>query len=316
MELLQMRYYAAVVQEGSISAAAKKLGLTQPPVSMQMRLLERELGCTLFWRGSRQVRLTEEGRVFYERALRILSLSGSAAAAVKSCRSADVGTLRIGVVSSLADLAVKRWFSGFAARHPGVDLELTEGNTYELLDGLAARALDVALVRTPFSARGFDCVSLAPEPLLLLGTPAQLAGGAKTDSGAAAAADKTAPAQNAGPAPLPAASLADAAVLPLIVYRRWAQLIDRAFAAQGLAPRLRCVADDARTCVSLAEAGLGAAIVPADALAGGLPAGLAARVLEGLSVGAATTLAVNAGGCDTSVGRAFVAYFKADCGLA
>lgn len=289
MDLMQLRDYAAVVEEGSISAAAKRLGLTQPPVSIQLRLLEEELGCRLFERGSRKIRLTEEGRLFYGHAVRILNMASSACTAVTQCHNAEAGTLRIGVVSSLADVAARRWFAEFARLHPLVNYELTEGSTYVLLDRLKSRALDAALVRTPFSARGFECVNLAPEDLLLIG-PAELLGALP-----------------------PAVTLRQAAALPLIVYRRWSEVLDGAFAAEGLRPRILCIADDARTCLSWAGAGLGAAVAPCDILSGPTPALLETRAIRGLGPVAKTTLAVNEGGCDTAVGRAFAAYFRACC---
>jgi len=291
MELLQLRYYAAVVEEGSINGAARRLSMTQPPVSMQIRLLEQELGCTLFERGSRKIRLTEEGRILYEHALRILNMTESAAAAVVDCHNADTGTLRIGVVSSVVDTALDRWFTGFARLHPGVNYEITDGNTYLMLDRLKSRALDIAFVRTPFSARGFQSYSLNPEDMLLFASREMTEG---------------------LPDPV---SLKQAAALPLILYRRWEAVLDRAFAAKGYKPRVICVADDVRTCISWAGAGLGAAIAPADMRDANLPAGLTVRVIRGLTPAAETTVVVNEGGCDTAVGKAFLAWFRADTGL-
>ena len=69
MNLKQMEYFVAIVNEGNISAAAKSLHISQPPLSPQMKLLEDELGVVLFERGSRSIFLTEAGKVFYEKAL-------------------------------------------------------------------------------------------------------------------------------------------------------------------------------------------------------------------------------------------------------
>lgn len=140
-------------------------------------------------------------------------------------------------------------------------------------------------MRTPFSARGFTCYSLAPEDLLLVGADRLLG-------------------------PLPGqVPLTRAAELPLIVYRRWAGVLDQAFASRGLRARFLCIADDARTCISWARLGLGVAVAPADILIAGGAGDLQTRVLRGLSPAAATTLAVRESGCDTAVGRAFVSYF-------
>lgn len=291
MELLQLRYYAAVVEAGSMSGAARALNMTQPPLSMQIKQLETELGCVLFERGSRNIRLTEEGRLFYEHSVRILNMAESASAAVANCHNAETGTLRVGVVSSLANLAVEKWFKGFAKLYPLVNYELTEGSTYEILDKLGSRILDVGLVRTPFSARGFACVSLPPQDMLLVGKALYL---------------KEA---------VPSLSLKQAAGLPLIVYRRWSEVLDRAFAAKGCKPRILCVADDARTCIAWAAADLGVAVVPADILEVLPVLKLQTAVLRGLVPAAEATLAVNEGGCDTAVGRKFVEYFRECCGV-
>ena len=75
MNLKQMEYFVAIVNEGNISAAAKSLHISQPPLSAQMKLLEDEMGVVLFERGSRSIFLTEAGKVFYEKALHILHLT-------------------------------------------------------------------------------------------------------------------------------------------------------------------------------------------------------------------------------------------------
>ena len=289
MELQQLRYFSAVVQSGTINGGARKLGMTQPPVSTQIRLLEAELGCTLFERGSRSISLTEEGRLLYGHAVRILNMTKSAAAEVSNCHNAETGTLRIGVVSSLADLAVEKWFHPFSLRYPRVDFELSEGTTYEMLEKLKNRILDIALVRTPFSKRGLNCFSLTAEPMLLIGTAAFLQSDAES------------------------ASLAEAASCPLILYRRWADYLDRAFAAGGYNPRILCLADDARTCISWAASGLGVAVAPADISITRSAGLLRTRKIRGLSNTAEATLAVNEGGCDTAVGKKFIAYFRKSC---
>jgi len=291
MEILQLKYYRAVVEAGSINGGAKKLMMTQPPVSMQIRLLEKELGCTLFERGRRKIRLTEEGQILYEHAVRILNMTQSAAAAVTDCHSAAGGTLRIGVVSSLADLAVQRWFAGFANEHPLVNYELSEGNTYQLLDKLRSREIDVALIRQPFSARDFECFSMEPQDLLVIGTDRYLEG---------------------LPDPV---SLKQLSMLPLILYRRWIDVLDRAFSAGGYSPRILCVSDDVRTCISWVSAGLGAAIAPKDIWQSQSSQTLRMRTIRGLAPMAQTTLATNKGGCDTAVGKAFTEYFIKDCRL-
>lgn len=75
MDIRQLIYFATIVEEGSISAAAKKLHLSQPPLSYQLKLLEEELHLQLLQRGARGVQLTEAGKVLYKRAQGILELT-------------------------------------------------------------------------------------------------------------------------------------------------------------------------------------------------------------------------------------------------
>ena len=72
MDLKQLEYFVTVINEGTISSAARKLNLSQPPLSAQMKSLEQEIGSQLFFRGSRQIELTEAGRILYERSKDIL----------------------------------------------------------------------------------------------------------------------------------------------------------------------------------------------------------------------------------------------------
>ena len=74
MDFHQLQYFVAIAESGSITAAAKKLFLSQPPLSMQMKRLEKELGCILFLRGAREVQLTEAGKLLYTRAKSMLEL--------------------------------------------------------------------------------------------------------------------------------------------------------------------------------------------------------------------------------------------------
>ena len=78
MDLKQLSYFVKIVEEGSISGAAKKLFMSQPPLSSQMKLLEAELDCTLFERGSRTIRLTEAGETLYNYSRSLLQLSNVA----------------------------------------------------------------------------------------------------------------------------------------------------------------------------------------------------------------------------------------------
>ena len=93
MELRHLKYFVTVADEGSITKAADRLLMAQPPLSRQIQALEEELGVTLFSRGKgRQTLLTEEGRVFYPYAKRVLELTYESIKAVRTAFSAGDGS--------------------------------------------------------------------------------------------------------------------------------------------------------------------------------------------------------------------------------
>ncbi len=109
MDLKQLTYFVTVIKEGTISGAARKLNLSQPPLSTQMKLLEEEFGCILFERGSRKIQLTEAGQLLYERAVTMLELSEVTKKELLDYRNGLTGALRLGVVSSVGCSLLPEW---------------------------------------------------------------------------------------------------------------------------------------------------------------------------------------------------------------
>ena len=118
MDLKQLEYFVTVINEGTISSAARKLNLSQPPLSAQMKSLEQEIGSQLFFRGPRQIELTEAGRILYERSKDILDLSSRTLQELSDYRKGKSGVLRIGIVSSAHDLMAQRAFRPFHEQFP------------------------------------------------------------------------------------------------------------------------------------------------------------------------------------------------------
>lgn len=194
MDLRQLEYFIAIADAGTFQAAARRLHMTQPPLSTQIRLLEEEVGTPLFLRGPRQVTLTGAGELLYSRASTLL--------------------------------------------------ELQKNTVQELLE---ANLLDVALTRTPFQAQNsFDVRELFEDCIVAVGGPRFFPDrDSKKSTGI---------------------SLSMLSSYPLIIYRRWKSVLDHAFSELGLSPDYFCIADDARTCLSWADAALGIAIVPQSAV--------------------------------------------------
>ena len=288
MDLKQLHYFITVVEQGSINRAAQKLHMTQPPVSKQMQLLEAELGCPLFLRSTHPLELTREGKVLYERGQSLLAMAKGTVQAVADCRSTQGGTLRLGLVSSVSELAARQWIAPFSRSHPGVAFELYEANTYQLLEQLRSRQFDLALVRTPFLNRPFLCQVLPTRPLLAIWNPTWFQPGRRGD----------------------AVALEELSHFPLVLYRRWERLVEEAFQRRGLTPRVRVWGDSARTSLVLAQGGLGVALAPDSMEGAAREWGLDACPVDEPSLSSGIALVQNENGCDTAAGRAFWDYFQ------
>ncbi len=243
MELKQLSYFVNVVQEGNISKASKKLSISQPPLSTKLKELEQELGVTLFERGSRTIELTDAGHIFYKRALSILELANLSQQELSDYKEGNNGTLRIGIISSVSTTLACDWIKSFHDAYPNIHLDLFEGNTYEQLDRLKNNLIELAIVRTPFNMDTLECTVLRSESMIAIGDSTYFT--TITE---------------------PEITLKELRKLPLVIYRRWEKVLSDAFYQYGCEPIIFCRCDDARTAISLADTGLGIAIVPESAL--------------------------------------------------
>lgn len=238
MDLKQLKYFVTVAEEGTISAAAKKLYMSQPPLSTQMKLVEQELGCRLFERGQKNILLTESGKLLYERAQTMLKMEAVMRQDLAACSREEKNTIRIGVVSSVICTRAGEWIAEFLAENSGARFEIFESDTYSLIEKLRADIVHAVLVRTPFPENEFVVHSLAEEKMFAVCRKGQYNG---------------------------EITLHELSRQPLILYRRWESIIREEFAKQGLEPHCICVCDDARTAVNLAERTSGISFVPASA---------------------------------------------------
>ena len=270
MDLRQLEALVAVVEEGSFGAAAKRLHLTQPPLSARIKALEEELGAPLIERGPRHSTPTEAGRLLVERARRMLLLADAAKEEVAQLGEGVRGVLRLGVISSCGPTLFTPALGAFCRRYPELQIEVREGNSYELVELLRSGAIETAVLRTPFAAEGLVLFPLRSEPMAVAGLPALFA-------------------------ELPAGPLtpADLAGRPVTYYRRFEGLLADAFRRSGTHLCRRFVVDDARTALQWAKIGAALALVPRSAA--GMSPALAVRPLEAAELVTAVTLAFRAG---------------------
>lgn len=239
MDLKQLGYFVAIAEEGSISAAAKKLHISQPPLSHQLKMMENELGVKLIERGARHIALTGAGVILYKRANYILDLADAAMKELDDFGEMLSGTLRLGTTSSSGPALLEKRMVEFSGAYPDVHFEIHEGNTFQLLELLGSGVIEIAIARTPFHAENTDSFGLESEPMIAVGDEKFFTESEKED--------------------IPLKKLQGK---PLIIYRRFEKLILSACKAAGFKPLIFCKNDDARTSLMWADAGLGIAIVP------------------------------------------------------
>lgn len=163
MELRHLRYFIAVAEEKHMTRAAERLGIQQPPLSMQIRALEQELDAQLFRRQPRGMELTEAGVAFLDRARIILDQVDRAVATTRRTARGEEGRVVVGFTSSAPfHPFVPRVLRAFREAAPLVSLVLEESGSSELVQGLHNEDIDAAFIRSPVA----DVVGLTVQPIL------------------------------------------------------------------------------------------------------------------------------------------------------
>ncbi|MCE4060536.1 LysR family transcriptional regulator [Pandoraea sputorum] len=246
-----LRYFIAVAETGHMTRAAERLGIGQPPLSQQIRVLETQLGVTLFERLPRGMALTDAGQAFLADAYEVVRKLDQAVDDVRRVAAGIKGRLSVGFTSSAAlHPFVPTVIRAFRSDAPSVSLMLDESSTGDLLDGLRDGHIDVAFIRQPQGNTGeITVVQVLEEPMVL----------------AVPSAHPLALTGRAGKAAVPMTAIASE---KLILYRRRAGqgLYDAIIAAchgAGFSPAIEQEAPRLLTTLSLVAAGLGVSVVPA-----------------------------------------------------
>lgn len=243
VELRHLRYFMAVAETGNLSRAAQKLFIAQPPLSVQIRQLEEELGAPLFVRHPKGVRLTAAGERLLPQARQLLNRAAQLKSSIDE-GSAQSSSLSIGYVPSAGSTVLPELVRSLRVGIPGLQLELREMISSEQVDALVAGSIDVGLTRTEprhpriqVSARMSD-----PFAIALPGEDANSLADS-IDLKAFADRDFVAFTRHRGPA-----------------------YFDQAIhlcAKAGFSPRIRYEASTVHGVLDLVGAGLGVALVPA-----------------------------------------------------
>ncbi|OUL99189.1 LysR substrate-binding domain-containing protein [Variovorax sp. JS1663] len=148
MELRHLRYFSVLADELHFGRAARRLSISQPPLSVAIRQLEESVGARLFERNSKEVRLTPAGQQFMASARALLRQAEEAALQARDVASGSAGRLRIGFVGSMLYRGLPQALRSFQARHPSVRVTLTELNSGEQIAELLHDRLDIGFVHS------------------------------------------------------------------------------------------------------------------------------------------------------------------------
>src|SRR5437868_232014 len=168
MEIHQLRYFIAVVDEGSFSRAAAREHVAQPSLSQQIQKLEAEMEQRLFDRLSRAVVVTEAGKCMLEYARKILVEIAEARRCLDDLKGEIGGRLTIGAIPTMAPYVLPKLIGKFQSRYPKVVLEVLEDTTERLAARLEDGTLDIAIMSTCQQSPALEPRPLTEEPLLVL----------------------------------------------------------------------------------------------------------------------------------------------------
>lgn len=167
MELTDLRMFRAIVEEGSVTRAAERLHTVQSNVTTRLKLLEENLGTSLFDRINRRLVITPAGHLLAGYAERLLSLAEEAREAVRLVESPQ-GRLRLGSMETTAAARLPRVIADFRRLYPSVELRLRTANTGMLIEELLSHQLDAALLTGPVNHPDLDSTPVVLEELVLI----------------------------------------------------------------------------------------------------------------------------------------------------
>ena len=247
MEIRQLRYFVAIVDSGSLSRAAALVHIVQPALSQQMTQLEEELGTRLLQRSVKGVTPTDAGQALYRHAQQILKLAGDTKNVVKASDAGLSGRVRLGLPSSIAMVLVGPLIAALEERHPQIVLEVYESPSTFLAAHLINERVELSVLVDDVALPGIEAVPLVDEPLYFV-------------------QPRRKPLVRAGRS----IDLPTVASVPLMLTTQVTtlrDLVDRAFAEAGVAPRIKAEASSIHTVLAMVAQGGAGTVIPHSALA-------------------------------------------------
>ena len=239
MGLKDMRAFFTIVEEGNISHAAQRLGIAQPALSRQMKRLEEKLDVKLFERGSRRIRLTEAGRLLYDRVENILGMVDGTVREITEIGTGSKGSIRIGTITTSGAMILPELISEFHQSYPDITFEIWEAEGARILELLDSRLIEIAITRTQVDNLSYELLVLPNEPLVMVMNK-NFAFGENEDT----------------------VKFMELKNQPLMIPLRWKSIFEENCRKAGFEPNIFCVSDSIVQDLLMVKMNLGAAMIP------------------------------------------------------
>ncbi|MDP4609188.1 MAG: LysR family transcriptional regulator [Burkholderiaceae bacterium] len=167
MEFRHLRYFVVLAEELHFGRAAKRLAISQPPLSLNIQQLEASVGARLFERDSRSVQLTAAGHAFLGKAIALLAQAEQAARDARDVAQGLAGSLRVGFVGSMLQMELPQRLQAFQSAHAQLSVSLLEASSTEQLEALRQDRIDLGFVHTTHVPAGLDSRLIASQPFVL-----------------------------------------------------------------------------------------------------------------------------------------------------
>ncbi len=245
MDIKTLRNFVEIVDAGSLTAASRTLFIAQPALSNQLKALEKEVNTTLIERNSRHQKLTDAGKLFYERAKSIILLENAMISEISDTRTGDVGCLKIATIQSGEINLLQEIIPLFSKQYPQITFDIIEKESEDILRMLEDGVAEIGVVSTPCPiSPEMDVFYISDERLVCAYDPNVFS----FDKEEAVI------------------SLHDLEDKPILIIRRYEPLFRNLCDRMLFQPNIRARNKQLTLCLKWAEAGLGIAIVPENSL--------------------------------------------------
>ncbi|GGB57580.1 LysR family transcriptional regulator [Virgibacillus dakarensis] len=242
MDVRQIEYFTEVAKQLNFTRAASTLHISQPSLSKTIKNLETELGIPLFYRGAKQLELTDVGKAFLVNAQNVLDTFANLTSELDEVIDLKKGEIKIGIPPIIGAAFFSKLISRYKEAYPSIDILLTEVGSNKIKQGVAEGEIDIGLVcNLPIQRENFETIKLLKDPLMLI---------VQKDN------------------PLAQKKIIEFSGIrkePFIMYRRDFSLHDRIMEAcgiHGFYPNVVCESSQKDFMIEMVEAKLGVALLP------------------------------------------------------